>query len=415
MSIAAVEALEIDCALKCPQCGNLNTDPILEFLHVPIIPNTIYTSADSARSAPRTSILLTSCHTCRLLYNATFDEKLMAYTETYGNALHYSDSFKRLSSEIAARLAERYRLRDRLAIEIGCGDGYFLNLICEIAQCAGIGFDPSATASDRAVALGPRVKIVPEMFTGQEVCRQAALICCRQVLEHFSDPLGLLTALRRALGAESRCNVFFEVPNAEYMLERNSFWDVIYEHCYYFSPYALRALFRTAGFFPTALRMTFGDQYIELEASACATDAASLSALESGGTIAAETDEGEDGDWGGQVHRFASSFQGASRQWSGFLQHCRNENKRVAVWSAGAKGIMFLNLLGCAPSTIPYVVDVSPAKQGKFLCGAGQEIVPPEKLASYRPDYVLLMNGVYRDEVRERLSAVSPHSELMIV
>lgn len=417
-------AEHVDCALKCPQCGSANSVPALEFPHVPIIPNTAYTTAESALAAPRSSISLASCGACRLLYNARFDEKLTVYCETYGNALHYSETFQRLSSEIATRLAERLRLRGKLAIEIGCGAGYFLNLLCETAQCDGIGFDPSITSSDKAVALGSRVKIAPEAFAGQQVFRQAALVCCRQVLEHFPDPLGLLIALRRALGADSRCDVFFEVPNAEYMLERNSFWDLTYEHCFYYSPHALSALFRNAGFFPTSLRTTFGDQYIELEASACAAGAPSDARLETGGGITALADHAHGGDgqadreadqWSRQFDRFASSYHAVAQRLSGFLQHCRSENKRVAVWGAGAKGIMFLNLLGCPPASIPYVVDVSPVKHGKFICGAGQEIVPPETLAWSQPDYVLLMNGAYREEVRERLSGVSPRSELIVV
>ena len=118
------------------------------------------------------------------------------------------------------------------------------------------------------VTPGANVKIVAEEFAGQRACRDASLICCRQVLEHFAAPLAFLRSLRDAMGAGSHANVFFEVPNALFMLEHNSFWDIVYEHCFYFTPFSLIDLFERAGFEPTDVRTTFKDQYITLEAAA---------------------------------------------------------------------------------------------------------------------------------------------------
>ena len=76
---------------------------------------------------------------------------------------------------------------------------------------------------------------------------------------------------------------------------------------------------------------------------------------------------------------------------------------------------MFLNLLRCRISALPYVVDISPAKQGKFIAGTGQEIVSPASLLEYRPDYVLLMNGIYQREVQQELAKVAPGPKLILV
>ena len=88
----------------------------------------------------------------------------------------------------------------------------------------------------------------------------------------------------------------------------------------------------------------------------------------------------ENGLWQWKIDSFSVSFEGAIRRWRAFIKNCQKQNKRFVVWGAGAKGIMFLNLLKCRASTLPYVVDISPDKQGKFISGTGQEIVSPSVL-----------------------------------
>ena len=397
---AVSRQLQSDSAVECPQCGASQSSPVLELDNIPIIPNTAWATEQAALKAPLASVCLVSCSRCQLIYNATFDEDLITYTESYGNALHYSNKFQRYSEEIAARLAAFYKLRGKLVVEIGCGSGYFLELLCRMADCTGIGFDPSSTAE--AAALETNVKILAEEFAGQRACRDASLICCRQVLEHFADPLALLLSLRSAMGTDSRADVFFEVPNALFMLEGNRFWDIVYEHCCYFTPYSLITLFERAGFAPRDVRTTFQDQYITLEAAA------------QGRHWPLKPAKRNEEFWQRKIDGFSASFESTSRRWRAFFEYCQQEKKRCVVWSAGAKGIMFLNLLQCRVSTLPYVVDISPAKLGKFVSGTGQEIVSPAMLREYRPDYVLLMNGAYEQEVQQELSSLSPGSEIIL-
>ena len=219
-------AAELNSELKCPQCGTAGSSPVVELNNVPIVPNTAWTNEKSALAAALTSMCLVACSRCQLIYNVRFDKDLIAYRETYGNALHYSETFQRYSQDLVERLAARYGLSAGLVVEIGCGNGYFLDLLCQTADCAGVGFDPSSAEESETDALGSKVKIIAEEFSAQGVFRDADLICCRQVLEHIADPLPFLRSLRGAMGADSRAGVFVEVPNASFMLKKNSFWTL---------------------------------------------------------------------------------------------------------------------------------------------------------------------------------------------
>jgi hypothetical protein len=53
---------------------------------------------------------------------------------------------------------------------------------------------------------------------------------------------------------------------------------------------------------------------------------------------------------------------------------------------------------------IEHVVDINPYRVGKYLPGTGQRIVAPAFLRDYRPDNVVIMNPVYRDEVGRELA-----------
>ena len=49
------------------------------------------------------------------------------------------------------------------------------------------------------------------------------------------------------------------------------------------------------------------------------------------------------------------------------------------------------------------------------MAGTGQKIVGPEFLRHYKPDVVIAMNPVYRQEIRQHLQHMDLNPELMAV
>ena len=102
------------------------------------------------------------------------------------------------------------------------------------------------------------------------------------------------------------------------------------------------------------------------------------------------------------VERFARGFGETIERWNDDLSRIKAKGERVVVWGAGARGVGFLNQAD-RDRAIEYVVDINHRKHDKFVVGTGQQVVRPEFLKEYKPDHVILMNKIYREEITRDL------------
>jgi hypothetical protein len=209
--------------------------------------------------------------------------------------------------------------------------------------------------------------------------------------------------LRRTIGARRDTVVFFEVPNVLYTLQDLGIWDIIYEHCSYFSAPALTRLFQVTGFTVLQVYPAFDGQYLCLEAVPAADDAlSSTEAPEEVGRIR------------GDVVAFGENYRNKVQTWNGRLSRLFAAGNRVVVWGAGSKGVTFLNAIENG-ERIHCVADVNPHKQGRYVAGTGQKVLSPEETARLRPDTILVMNPIYKDEIWAKMSALGLDAEIMVV
>ena len=103
---------------------------------------------------------------------------------------------------------------------------------------------------------------------------------------------------------------------------------------------------------------------------------------------------------------FGTAFHTRVLSWQDRLRLLCANGQRVFAWGAGAKAVTFLNIVDPAGDGIPHIVDVNPRKTGRFVPGSGQEIVEPNALRELSPDVLILMNAVYRYEIRAAVRAL---------
>jgi hypothetical protein len=273
-------------------------------------------------------------------------------------------------------------------VEIGCGNGEFLSLLCKYGDNIGVGFDPSYSGRESKLE---KVRFIREFYSDHYASYQGDLMCCRHVLEHIQEPAEMIATLRRSIGQRADVIMFIEVPTLTWILRNVTFWDIFYEHCSYFTGGSLTRLFTTSGFNIARLSKAFCDQYLWLEATPRIDN------------IQIETSYVEvetPGDTWKDIELFTSLYQEKVWMIDKQIDSYLSAGEHCVVWGAGAKGVTFLNSLNLTSDEIEFVVDLNPRKQGLYVPGTGQQVVAPEQLSSIDPDVILVMNSNYLNEIQ---------------
>lgn len=371
--------------VRCPACGGASREPVLRLPDLPVDLNSQRSPSDAA-SAARGPIDLVICCTCAHIYNRAFDPALITYSTAYENTLHYSAEFRAFAEALADRLVADHGLAGRTVVEVGCGPGHFLSMLCERGVASGLGFDPSYDRDRLGAPHHPAVLVRREVLRAGSGL-SADLAVSQHVLEHLEEPLALLGVMREVAGRRGR--VYSEVPNGELMIDQAAVWDVLYEHVSYFTPISLQAALTGSGLKPTAVGSAFGDQFLWADAA----------------WVDAEPERPP----GGQIEALVERSRAFGLAATASIEAAGTDLGRyrrkgpVVVWGAGTKGMTFLNLV---PGTeeVSAVVDINPRKRGHGVPGTSHAITGPEGLRGIGTATVLIANPMYGPEIARQVA-----------
>jgi cyclopropane fatty-acyl-phospholipid synthase-like methyltransferase len=319
-----------------------------------------------------------------LVFNATFDPAIIPYDENYENRQHHSPTFTAHLERLAGRLIESNGLQSGRILEVGCGKGDFLRLLCREAKAAGVGYDTSFEPG--AEPHGEHLQFHARYVSAADVSQPFDAVICRHVVEHVSEIGAFLTEMAAIARAAGDPVVVLETPRFEWIVEHTCLWDVFYEHCNYFSMPTLAYLCRKVGFRVVRHRSAFGAQYQVLELRL----ARRRINLRPVGI-----------PFGASLKSFGNQASTALRKLSGRIDSARG-GKDWALWGAGAKGVALVNQLpGPGPK---FVVDVNPAKQGGVLPGTKIPIVADSFPGIDHLGLILIANPNYASEICAVLS-----------
>jgi SAM-dependent methyltransferase len=377
----------------CPLCSNPVPRLFFERRDVPVHQNWACLTAEEARQFRRGDLLLAFCAECGFVFNAAFEPDRLSYSAAYENTQSCSPYFKQYLIQLADSLLTKYGLSNKLVIEVGCGKGDFLRLLCKDGRNRGIGFDPTYVGPETME--GGAVEFVRDFYDSRQAHYAPDFVCCRHVIEHVQTPLEMLTAVRQAVGDRLNSTVFFETPALPWTLDSLSFWDFFYEHCSYFTAENLAWAFEQTGFCVLEARPAFDGQYLHIEARPAPTSRMP-----------------------GKPRRPPSKpdlWPKVQAFLAGVEQHMKACEEKIdafsraggcAIWGAAAKGATLVNTLDPLNRRIRFLIDINPAKQGKYVPGTGHPILPPEHLRDRtgRVAGILNMNPSYLEENRMILS-----------
>lgn len=323
----------------------------------PVFQNRMYDSAQAGRGCPKGDIRLVEDGATGLVYNAAFCSELMNYDGNYQNEQGVSVYFRQHLYTVAD-IVERHLGRDRL-VEVGCGKGFFLELLLERGVDI-TGFDETYEGSN------PRVR---RQYYGPGVIDRSEGLVLRHVLEHVQSPYSFLQLLRDANGGNGR--IYIEVPCFDWICEHRAWFDIFYEHVNYFRLADFRRMF---GEIVDCGRL-FGGQYLYVVAE---LSSLRLPVYDSADRVS-----------------FPADF---TRQVDAPIA----EGGSSAVWGGASKGVIFTLLKARAGYVVDAVIDINPAKQGKYLAATGILVQSPAQALSQLPvgSTVFVMNSNYLDEIK---------------
>lgn len=328
---------------------------------LPVLQNRTFASSEQARASGSADIVLVQDSQSGLIFNQAFDASKLSYDIDYQNEQAHSPQFQHHLNNVEAILARHFK--GKSLIEVGCGKGYFLEMLRGLGYAI-TGIDPSYE--------GDNTEVIKAPFT-PELGLAADAIVLRHVLEHISDPVSFLAEIARA---NQGGQIYIEVPCFDWIVEHNAWFDVFYEHVNYFRLADLRAMFGTVH----EAGHLFGGQYLYIVA-----DLATLRLTPEQPVPRLALPEG----FTSSLTRAVQIIQAAPGQGS-------------AIWGASSKGVIYSLFLQRAGVAVDRVVDINPAKQGRYLPLSGARVSSPQEAMDALPEgaNLFVMNSNYLEEIK---------------
>jgi SAM-dependent methyltransferase len=244
--VATIELRATRCAI-CGSSGNATEMYPANFTNAAFTP-----AVFSARRMPdRVHGRIVRCDTCGLVRSDPMAEPAALVDLYQRSTFDYADETKNLRSTYGRylRKLEAFGAQKTSLLEIGCGNGFFLEEAMVQGYVDVRGVEPGAEAVAKAEPL-LREKIAcgllrPGLFEPDSF----QVICMFQVFDHLFDPVSVLSECGRLLrrgGLLLILNHNIDSVSARILGERSPIIDV--EHTYLYSPGTLTRLLEAQGF-----------------------------------------------------------------------------------------------------------------------------------------------------------------------
>lgn len=370
-------------------CGGCNSTNLVEWLDLGASPLANDYPAHPTNDLTFYPLGLVRCHRCTLIQSTDVVPDDELWNREYAFYTGGSWQVVQQQRDYALWVMDTYKhLANDLVVEIACNDGTMLKNFQE-AGWRTLGVDPARGPAAKAQADG--LDVIVEQFNTDVADRvvteygHAGLIIANNVIAHVADLNDFVQGIALLLQSDGAAVVEFQYVAD--LITGNQFDHVYHEHRSFFSLFALQQVLLRHGLQPVevqetspqggSLRVTIQHQW--------ASSQPSVQRL-----ISSEK-------WLNDPNCL-SGVQGRADRIRDRLNHILNmlgaSGKHVAGYGAPAKSATLLNFCHIGPDAVKYIVDTTPAKQGRYTPGTNIPIISPES-DSRAPDVYLLMTWNY--------------------
>ena len=350
---------------RCIACGApLWETPLLTLDNMPASAQHL-PDAQGVKEDRGLTLDLCQCMGCGLVQ---FDCEPVDYYRDVIRAGGFSKTMVELRRYQYKHLIDSYHLEGKKFIEVGCGQGEFLKVLSEFpVEVHGIEHDPHLVELARAQGLD-----VTEGFTETEDTRFAGglydVFLSFNFLEHQPDPGTMLQAIYRNL--EDDAMGLITVPSFEYIMDHNSYYELIRDHLAYYTFETLTPLLERNGFLVEECEVINRDTLSVIVKKRPQMDTENL----------------------------LECYVNLKREMESYMKYLDAWDKKVAVWGASHQGFTLAATTKLGERA-RYIIDSAPFKQGKFAPASHLPIVGPDHFHEHPVDAIIITAPGYTDEI----------------
>lgn len=310
-------------------------------------------------------INLCECEGCRLIQ---LDSEPVSYYKDVIRAGGISSTMEELRKKQYEEFISLAALEGKKIIEVGCGQGEFLEILNRYPVQA-YGLENNQELVDKALKKGLRVSrgytdSIDYTFEGAPFDAFTSF----NFLEHQPDPQKYLKTIARNL--TENAYGLITVPSFEYILEENSFYEIIPDHIAYYTEDTLESLLRISGFDVLKKERVNRDTISMIIRKKKNTD----------------------------ISHIASKKLRISTEVKNLVDKSMNDNKKLAVWGASHQGFTLCAVTGISYG-VEYIIDSAKFKQNKYAPASHIKIVSKEYAKLNPVDIIIIIAPGYTDEI----------------
>lgn len=396
---------------NCRVCGNPNLKPYLDLGEKPLSNNLLNSADEKAELYPLKVMLCEVCGLSQL--SVVVDPEILFGHYVYRSSI--SQGYKDHCRQMAEELADRYGINsDSFHIDIAGNDGALLHEFKNYLhyEREPLNVDPARNLLD----INTRQNI--RMFTtfwGVNAARhllntdwpKADLITATNVFAHVDNVYEFLEAINMTLNKHGVAII--EFPYIRDFIDMNEFDTVYFEHLSYFSIIPLDYMCKRLGL--ELIDVTHHDIH--------------------GGSVRCHIAKHGDYDRHENVDRYVEAEKrdglnkleyyedwlhkvfGIVATFANTMEILSLRNK-VYGFAASAKGNVLLNCAGITRGQMPYIIDETPEKLGKFSPGTGIPINGMARLTEDPPDYLVILSWNFADEIVQKCTKAGYRGKFLL-
>jgi 2-polyprenyl-3-methyl-5-hydroxy-6-metoxy-1,4-benzoquinol methylase len=368
-------------ANSCRLCGNnLASNPILELDGMPKAAQ-YYPEKDEFSSDHGIPLNVYQCSSCGLVQ---LNIEPVDYYKEVITAATLSEKSRASRLSQMKEFSKRFNLKAKKILDVGAAKGEMLNVL-EEAGYEAFGIE----ASDNSVKIGlENDRNMIHAFIGDtEFIPHAPFdaFISLNFLEHLPHPGDVIKNLYN--NTTGNAVGFLTVPNLDYLLKTNSFYEFVADHLSYFTQDTIRYAFESNGF-----------KVLDCSLINEENDIAVTVKKRENLNIVNGLEEVE--DLKNHLRRLASDYT--------------KKRKKIAIWGAGHRTLALLALSSL--DTVEYIVDSAEFKQGKYSPVMHTPIVSPNQLRDMPVDLLIIMvPGIYPDEVKKTVLSMNLNMDIAML